>query len=271
MNYYKRHLGDYAKDAGWLSTYQHGVYTLLMDWYYANERPIPLDIVHRLVRARSGPERVAVDEVVSAFFDVTKDPGFAHNKRADIEIAKRVTKSEANSLIAKEAWDAKRMRNAGNPHQNEMPAISHKPLANNQEQKKHVPQAARFEEFWAGYPVKKEKKGARAKWIAKRLDERADEIIADVKARISKDDQWRRGFIPHPTTYLNGERWNDEMTAPRQQPTLPFGRTEPPIGGTARAIFRPEQKMSEDERKKVLDKHLVAAAKLAGVHINTED
>lgn len=127
MNYYKRHLGDYAKDTGWLTTYQHGVYALLLDWYYSNERPIPLDLVYRIVKARSGPERRAVDEVIAAFFDVTKQPGFAHNKHADIELSKYQAKRMANSLIAKERESTKRAQSVvdscgvGEP--------SHKPLA----------------------------------------------------------------------------------------------------------------------------------------------
>lgn len=128
MNYYKRHIGDYAKDTGWLTTYQHGVYALLLDWYYSNERPIPLDLVYRIVRARSGPERRAVDEVIAAFFDVTKQPGFAHNKHADIEVSKYQSKSKANSLIAKERESTKRAQSVVDSC--EVGEPSHKPLAN---------------------------------------------------------------------------------------------------------------------------------------------
>jgi uncharacterized protein YdaU (DUF1376 family) len=33
VNYYERHLGDYAKDAGHLSMLEHGAYSLLLDRY----------------------------------------------------------------------------------------------------------------------------------------------------------------------------------------------------------------------------------------------
>lgn len=138
VNYYQRHLGDYAKDTGWLSTYQHGVFALLLDWYYANEKAIPLPIAYRIVKARSGPERRATDEVLLAFFDLNKDPGFAHNKHADEVIAKYKVKSEVNSLIAKERESTKRARivpdscnergDSGEP--------SHKPVAKNQKEQK---------------------------------------------------------------------------------------------------------------------------------------
>lgn len=68
MNYYERHLGDYAKDTAHLSIMEHGVYTLLLDRYYSTEHGIPEDQAHRVARARTRDERAAVDAVLSEFF-----------------------------------------------------------------------------------------------------------------------------------------------------------------------------------------------------------
>ncbi len=38
----------------------------------------------------------------------------------------------------------------------------------------------------------------------------ADMIIKDVKKRINTK-KWQDGFIPNPLTYINGDRWEDEM------------------------------------------------------------
>ena len=73
----------------------------------------------------------------------------------------------------------------------------------------------RFPDFWSAYPKKREKKKARDAWKRKRLDSRADEIISDVQNRIKNDGQWLDGYVPHPTTYINGERWEDEIEPPR--------------------------------------------------------
>lgn len=84
--------------------------------------------------------------------------------------------------------------------------------------------ASRFEDFWRIYPRKEAKKGARGVWVSKRLDRKAESILADVAARIQSHRQWREGYIPHPATYLRGERWGDAIdhTEPRtrqaQQP-----------------------------------------------------
>lgn len=71
----------------------------------------------------------------------------------------------------------------------------------------------RFEEFWGVYPRTENKKRALDAWKRHKLDAIADTIIAAVEDRVANDPKWERGesdFIPHPTTYLNGERWNDE-------------------------------------------------------------
>lgn len=69
----------------------------------------------------------------------------------------------------------------------------------------------RFADFWDAYPRKVGKKPSREKWQRKRLDAKADEIIADVKDRMARDRRWLDGYIPNPATYLNQERWNDEV------------------------------------------------------------
>ena len=66
-----------------------------------------------------------------------------------------------------------------------------------------------FDEFWAVYPKKRKKKTALDIWRRKKPD--ASVLIADVRARLAGDKQWLGGFVPDPTTYLNGERWNDDM------------------------------------------------------------
>jgi uncharacterized protein YdaU (DUF1376 family) len=93
MNYYERHLGDYARDAGHLSMLEHGAYTLLLDRYYTTEQPIPAEQAHRVARATSKPERAAVDVVLAEFFRIVD--GAWHNRRADAEIAKAKTKIKA--------------------------------------------------------------------------------------------------------------------------------------------------------------------------------
>jgi uncharacterized protein YdaU (DUF1376 family) len=84
LNFYKRHLGDYAKDAGHLSMLEHGAYTMLLDRYYTNEAPIPKADAYRVTHARSSAEKTAVDSVLREFFVL--DGQVYRQKRADQEI-----------------------------------------------------------------------------------------------------------------------------------------------------------------------------------------
>jgi uncharacterized protein YdaU (DUF1376 family) len=72
VNYYERHLGDYAKDTGHLTMLEHGAYNLLLDRYYSTELGIPADQVHRVTRARSPAEKAAVDGVLAEFFTLVE-------------------------------------------------------------------------------------------------------------------------------------------------------------------------------------------------------
>jgi uncharacterized protein YdaU (DUF1376 family) len=85
MNYYERHLGDYARDTGHLTMLEHGAYTLLLDRYYASEQGIRVDQVHRITRARTREERAATDAVLREFFTLTD--GVWRQARADDVIA----------------------------------------------------------------------------------------------------------------------------------------------------------------------------------------
>ena len=73
INYYKRHIGDYAKKAGHLSVLEHGVYTLLLDAYYDRElAPTKAEAI-RQARARTPEEMAAVEAVLADFFSLDGD------------------------------------------------------------------------------------------------------------------------------------------------------------------------------------------------------
>ena len=76
---------------------------------------------------------------------------------------------------------------------------------------------SRFEDWWTAYPKKVGKKPAKAKWRTRGLDRIADTLIEDVRKRAAEDDGWKRGYIPDPLTYLNQDRWEDELRKPPQQ------------------------------------------------------
>jgi DNA-binding transcriptional MocR family regulator len=68
-----------------------------------------------------------------------------------------------------------------------------------------------FDQFWKVYPKKVKKVSARKAWNKHKLDSLVDALVADVKNRKANCRQWKDGYIPDPTTYINGERWEDEI------------------------------------------------------------
>ena len=73
-----------------------------------------------------------------------------------------------------------------------------------------------FEQFWSAYPAKKAKPAAVKAWAKLHPDEQMQaEILAAIE-RERRSEQWTRDggrFIPHPTTWLNQRRWEDEVPA----------------------------------------------------------
>lgn len=111
MNFYERHLGDYARRTAHLSLLEHGVYSLLLDRYYGSEKPLPGDVkaVQRLVGARTAGERAAVQTILEEFFVLTGD-GW-RNKRCDEEIERfRETEGESEERKRHETERKRRYR-----------------------------------------------------------------------------------------------------------------------------------------------------------------
>jgi len=75
-----------------------------------------------------------------------------------------------------------------------------------------------FDRWWAEYPRKVKKKETLKVW--KQIKPDADTLIADTINRNKNDSQWKGGYVPHPTTYLRGERWNDELEHGQSEGTL---------------------------------------------------
>ena len=76
-----------------------------------------------------------------------------------------------------------------------------------------------FEEFYNLYPRKVDKKKASAKYLSyfkklktiEQVNELADKINKGLNAYIKEKKGQELKFVAHPTTWLNGERWNDKL------------------------------------------------------------
>lgn len=106
MNFFKLYIGDYQRDTAHLSITEHGAYMLMLQHYYATEKPLPIGkALHRMLRAQDKAEREAIDSIAAQFWTTT-DAGLV-NARADDEITKASEQAATNRRIAEER-EAKR-------------------------------------------------------------------------------------------------------------------------------------------------------------------
>jgi hypothetical protein len=70
-----------------------------------------------------------------------------------------------------------------------------------------------FVAFWGLYPRKIGKFSASTAWWRMGLDTIADKVMAGLRAQVPEFAGRPFGKVPHPTTWLNGRRWEDELPA----------------------------------------------------------
>lgn len=75
-----------------------------------------------------------------------------------------------------------------------------------------------FDLFWQMYPRKVGKKLCQKIWVNKIKREDIDAIYTGLR-KLRESAQWKKEggkYIPHPSTFLNQERWNDEVIEEKQ-------------------------------------------------------
>jgi hypothetical protein len=87
-----------------------------------------------------------------------------------------------------------------------------------------------FDRFWTAYPRKVAKAAAQKAW--KRVAPTASllEQMLVVLEEAKRSDQWLREdgrYIPHASTWLLGQRWEDDTAPPLQPDAAPVGETIP--------------------------------------------
>lgn len=78
-----------------------------------------------------------------------------------------------------------------------------------------------FLKFWNAYPKKTAKQDALKAWKKLNPDEELFNVILSSLEAQKKSPQWTKDnkrFIPYPATWLNGRRWEDEVTYDNSPP-----------------------------------------------------
>ena len=225
MHYYPFHVADYRKDASHLTPEEHYVYRWLIDEYYISEKPICLDKRKLMRRMKLTPDQDSVlDQVLLDFF-IETEKGYKHT-RIERELTTWYEKSAKARASAIRRWhpDANASETDANAMRTHSDGNAKAMLPNTQDP---VPIELSFDEFWKVYPRKDNKKKAAVTW--NRLSNKKRKLaFNDCQMRfIGREKQ----FIMMPTTYLNGERWNDDAPGdgdPGGTSEIPSGRDTHP-------------------------------------------
>ena len=106
--------------------------------------------------------------------------------------------------------------NENKPEQTEtnFPKEKEKEKENKKQKTKKEDDNGAFDVFWNAYPRHTNKKAAQTVFMRINPDADLLNIMLQSLAAWSKSPQWTKDggqFIPHPATWLNGRRWEDEL------------------------------------------------------------
>ena len=223
MHYYNFNIADYRKDTVHLSRVEHWIYRELIDLYYLDEKPIETQMVIRRLRLDSESDKLALQNVLNDFF--YEEKGVFKHKRIEQDIKQYHQKSKTNRENGKKGGRPKSI-NTGEKTQSVIDRLANvnqsesesnpnqEPITNNHKpikEKNIKKENPDFDAFWKAYPRKTAKKNAEQAW--KKVSTPLDTILNAID-RQKKTQQWIKdngAFIPHPATWLNQERWNDQL------------------------------------------------------------
>jgi uncharacterized protein YdaU (DUF1376 family) len=210
MHYYQHHIGDFIKATSRLTDSQAMAYLRLIWMYYDSEKPLPNDI--EVLALQIGLPIDDVHLLLRAYFRL--EDGVWKHSRCDAEIEEYRSFVDKKSRAGKASAEQRKNSSTTSDEQvlNECSTDvqltnNHKPITNNQEY------IDRFDIFWKQYPRKVAKPNALKAWLKIKPDDVVLKKMLDAinqQQLPSKEIQ----FVPHPATWLNAKRWEDEITAP---------------------------------------------------------
>jgi uncharacterized protein YdaU (DUF1376 family) len=251
------YVADYLADTTHLSAAEHGAYMLLI-LHYWQKGALPDDeaILARVCRM-TAREWVKSRDVLASFFG----PGWTH-ERINFELEKARVKSEARAEFGSRGGKAKALNNNnaelakanGLPAENVAKALasSSQPTSSLREESSLRSDSARFEEFYAAYPKRINRKAARARFVSAEKSVGPAKIIAGARryAEFCQRERTEPQFIKAPDVWLNKGCWDDEypLTA-RAGPAKPSDPQEIK-NPYLRAAQKLDQEYAEQERRR---------------------
>lgn len=226
LPYMQLYPADYLSDTQHLTTEEHGAYLLLLFNYWQTGKPLRADRLATVARM-SNDRWNSVEKTLSEFFNTDVNPGCWTHLRVEADLHQVASKATQASDAGKKSALARALAKQGSQtvvstgvatkaQRNANHTDTDTDTEEDQDQKillKFDVKSA-FATFWKLYPRKVGKAAAEKKFATKCKDQKTFElIIASTGDHIAH--AWNlaeMNFIPHAATWLNQERWNDEVT-----------------------------------------------------------
>ena len=194
LTYFEFHPADYLLDTGDLDMQQHGAYAVLMFRYYWDGELLKANVYRD---CRKEGDREAIDFVLARYFHPDGER-YVHNRiERELEAIKGYIEHQSRAGTASgEARRGKKRK----PREPKINGVAHG-----------------FAEFYASYPRRLNRAEAEKAWIKLSPDEALRTTIMAAVAAQKNSVQWRKdngAFIPHPASWLNARRWEDEAVQP---------------------------------------------------------
>jgi uncharacterized protein YdaU (DUF1376 family) len=207
MHYYKFEISVWNLHTAHLTLVEEAVYRRLIDHYYDTEQPIGNDFKGMIRRLRLDGYEDQVTIILNEFFTQTED-GWS-NKHCDKKIKAYKNQKKANKNNGKAGGRPKKQKITESVTDG-LPFVT-LTTNNKQETKNKDIKDDRFDIFWKQYPRKVAKPNAQKAWNKIKPDDVVFKKMLDAinqQGLYSKEIQ----FVPHPASWLNNKRWEDEIS-----------------------------------------------------------
>lgn len=201
--------GDYRRDTAHLDCAEHGIYLLLLMHCWDQKGPLPLDErkLAGICGARSGSEIEAMRRILREFF-VAMDDGW-YNQRMQREVGRAEALSGKRKAAGIKGFQAKAKQVLSKSSASATTPTPTPTTTPTTSKTLSAKADGAWVEFWNAYPRKTAKQTALKSW--RRIREEEVPAIMAALEKHRQSDQWARGVIPHPATWLNQRRWEDDL------------------------------------------------------------
>lgn len=217
--YIPLYVADYEADTAHLSIEEDGAYTRLLRLCWRTPGcsvPADREWIMRRMRVDHMTFTRVVEPIIAEFFRTEKGRVFSPRLVAEYN---RITETSrkrsdagkkggrpAKQLKTNKTGESQAKAKQKHPEPYPEPDIERPPI---------VPQGD-FDEWWSAYPRKVGKGAARKAYAKAKAKADTQTILSNTHRFAALMDGKEERFIPHPSTWLNQERWDDELPAPRE-------------------------------------------------------